>query len=125
MQQLDLVHENLTGVLRSVIAALGGLQKVGHRLRPNKSPLDAGKWLSDCLNEGHASELHPEDVAAIRRMEREAGLSMLATYEMRDAGYRDPVPFTPEERRDALKEQIAHDLPRLLRAVEMLNETKG
>ena len=124
MNQPELFHENLNSAMRSLVAAVGGLQKVGHSLRPNKSPLDAGKWLSDALNEQHPTELHPDDLLALLRLEREAGLLIVSTYLMREAGYRDPVPFTPEERRDELKEQIARDLPRLLRAVEALNGTK-
>lgn len=101
--QNELFHENLNAATRSLVAALGGMQKVGHQLRPTKNPLDAGKWLSDALSETHPTQLHPEDLLKLMQLERAAGLKLLATYLMRESGYADPMPVEPEDERAALQ----------------------
>ena len=80
--QVPLFVEDLTEAIRATVNALGGYQKVGAELRPEKSVIDAGKWLADCLNPDKRDRLAPDQLAYIRRKARQAGVHILAAYEM-------------------------------------------
>lgn len=44
--------------LQQAVESLGGFKLAGHKLRPELSPVDAGKWLSRCVDEDHAQMAH-------------------------------------------------------------------
>lgn len=104
--QVPLFVEDLNEALRATINALGGYKSVGVELRPEKTAVDAGKWLADCLNPDKRDKLDPEQLAYIRRKARQAGCHVLAAFEMQDAGYAPPVAIEPEDERAALIRQF-------------------
>lgn len=53
--------------LRISIDALGGLQQVGHCLRPELDPVLAGQWLAHCTQESHSQKLSEAQEATIWR----------------------------------------------------------
>lgn len=108
--------EDLNEAIRATIQALGGFKTVGAELRPEKSAVDAGKWLTDCLNDNKRDRLDPEQLAFIRRKARAAGCHILASFEMREAGYARPVPITPEDEAAELQRKFIESV----RALEVL-----
>ena len=44
--------------LSLAVEAAGTLVQVGHTVRPDLAPTDAGKWLARCLSEDHAQRLN-------------------------------------------------------------------
>lgn len=95
--QVPLFVEDLSDAIRATINALGGFKSVGAELRPEKCAIDAGKWLADCLNQDKRDRLTPEQLSYIRRRGRAAGCHILASFEMREAGYSRPTPIAPED----------------------------
>lgn len=98
--------EDLNEAIRATVNALGGNKSVGVAMRPEKSAVDAGKWLADCLNPSKRDRLDPEQLAYIRRKAREAGCHILASFEMREAGYSRPVPVAPEDEAAELQREF-------------------
>lgn len=95
--QPALFHETYEDALRDTVSALGGNKAVGVMLWPAMPADDAGKKLADTLNREKREKLSLGELQLIRRQARVAGVHILASYEMRDAGYADPQPITPED----------------------------
>lgn len=95
--QPALFHECLDDAIRDTVMAMGGNKRVGNLLWPALPADVAGKRLADCLNADKRDKLSPDELALIRREARKQGAHILATYEMRDAGYADPLPIAPED----------------------------
>ena len=104
--QIPMFVEDLNEAIRATVNALGGMKVVGADLRPEKSAVDAGKWLADCLNPSKRDRLDPEQLAFIRRKARAAGCHILASFEMREAGYAEPVPIAPEDEAAQLQREF-------------------
>jgi len=111
--QIPMFVEDLNEAIRATVNALGGMKVVGSKLRPEKPVMDAGKWLADCLNPAKRDRLDPEQLALIRRMGREAGCHVLASYEMREAGYGRPVPIAPEDEAAELQRKFIESVKAL------------
>ena len=95
--QPSLFHESYEDAIRDTVTALGGNKSAGNMLWPALLADDAGKKLADCLNRDKREKLSLGELQLIRRAARKAGVHILASYEMRDAGYADPQPITPED----------------------------
>jgi len=95
--QPALFHESYEDAIRDTALALGGNKIVGSSLWPSMLADEAGKKLADCLNRDKREKLSLGELSLIRRMARIAGVHILASYEMRDAGYADPLPIAPED----------------------------
>lgn len=104
--QIPMFVEDLSEAIRATVNALGGMKAVGVELRPEKSAVDAGRWLADCLNPAKRDRLDPEQLAFIRRKARAAGCHILASFEMREAGYAEPVPIAPEDEAAQLQREF-------------------
>lgn len=104
--QVPLFVEDLNEAIRATVNCLGGFKAVGVELKPEKSAVDAGKWLADCLNASKRDRLDPEQLAYIRRRARAAGCHVLAAFEMQQAGYAPPVPVAAEDEAAELKRQF-------------------
>lgn len=111
--QVPLFVEDLSEAIRATVNALGGFKTVGVELRPEKSAVDAGKWLADCLNPDKRDKLDPEQLAYIRRRGRLAGCHILASYEMREAGYSHPSPVAPEDEAAELQRKFIESVKTL------------
>lgn len=105
-KQIPMFVDDLNDAIRAAINALGGMKSVGVALRPEKSAVDAGKWLADCLNPSKRDRLDPDQLAYIRRKARVAGCHILASFEMQDAGYAPPLPIAPEDEAAQLQREF-------------------
>lgn len=81
--------------------AMGGFKRLGADMKPDLAVDAAGRWLADCCNPEKREKLSPTELAYIRRRARAEGVHVLAAFEMRDAGYADPLPVEPEDERSA------------------------
>ena len=104
--QIPMFVDDLNEAIRVTINALGGMKAVGAELKPERSAVDAGKWLADCLNSAKRDRLDPEQLAYIRRKGRAAGIHILAAYEAQDAGYAPPQPIAPEDEAAQLQREF-------------------
>lgn len=107
--------DDLNDALRATINALGGMKAIGVELKPEKTAVDAGRWLADCLNADKRDRLAPDQVAFIRRKARAAGVHILAAFEMQDAGYAPPVAIEPEDERAKLHRDFVNAVEKLSR----------
>ena len=94
---MALFYDTYEDAIRDCVMALGGFKKVGSMLWPATPADDAGRKLSACLNTDKREKLDLGELRLIRVEARKAGVHVLASYEMRDAGYADPQPVAPED----------------------------
>jgi hypothetical protein len=104
--QIPMFVDDLSDAIRATVNALGGMKAVGVELRPEKSAVDAGKWLADCLNTAKRDRLDPDQMAFIRRKARSAGVHILAAFEAQDAGYAPPIPIALEDEAAQLQREF-------------------
>lgn len=104
--QIPMFVDDLNEAIRATVNALGGMKAVGVELKPEKSAVDAGKWLADCLNHAKRDRLDPDQLAYIRRKARATGCHILAAFEAQDAGYAPPQPIAPEDEAAQLQREF-------------------
>ena len=95
--QPSLFHDTYEDAIRDTVMSLGGFKKTGSMLWPAMPADDAGRKLSACLNTEKREKLDLGELRLIRREARKLGVHILASYEMRDAGYAEPQPINPED----------------------------
>lgn len=106
-QQDQLFHEDWRDSLTHLVKALGGYETVGADLYPNKTRKAAGSWLFDCLHHERPAKLDLDDIEALLRMGREAGVHC-AMHKLADAtNYERPRPAAPKSPETELLERIA------------------
>ncbi|QQP98725.1 hypothetical protein JHW38_00210 [Lysobacter enzymogenes] len=105
--------DDLNDAIRATVNALGGMKSIGSELKPEKSAMDAGRWMADCLNPEKRDRLTPDQLSFIRRKARAAGVHILAAYEMHEAGYQPPVAIEPEDERAKLQRQFIEQSKRM------------
>lgn len=119
--QLQLVHEDVHELVRSLVAALGGAKVVGPRLFPSKPPEAAARYLLDCINPNRERhDLGPEEFLALLKWAREAGVHFGIAWLCDELGYTRPQPIEPEDqaaeilrRVDVAKEELRTCLQQL------------
>ncbi len=104
--QIPLFFEDLNDAIRATVLALGGFKRIGADLKPELAVDAAGRWLSDCCSADRREKLDPSQLAYIRRRARVEGVHILATFEMREAGYAEPQPITPEDEAAQLRREF-------------------
>lgn len=67
------IHQRAEDCLELAVEAAGGNKVVGHALRPEMSPGDAGKWLARCLSEHHQQRLNYGQEQLIYRLACQQG----------------------------------------------------
>lgn len=97
VMQSSLFHDTYEDAIRDAVMSLGGFKRVGATLWPAMPADDAGRKLAHCLNTDKREKLDLGELQLIRREARKVGVHILASYEMRDAGYADPQPVNPED----------------------------
>lgn len=95
--QIPLFCDSYEDAIRATASAIGGLKATGVALWPTLPADEAGRKLAACLDRDKREKLSLDELRSIRRMAREKGVHILASYEARDAGYADPQPITPED----------------------------
>ena len=105
VMQSSLFHDTYEDAIRDAVMSLGGFKKVGATLWPAMPADDAGRKLAHCLNTDKREKLDLGELQLIRREARKVGVHILASYEMRDAGYADPQPVNPEDEQAQLQRE--------------------
>ena len=104
--QVPLFVEDYNEAIRATVQGLGGFKRVGADMKPDLAVDAAGRWLADCCNPEKREKLSPSELSYLRRRARQAGVHVLAVFEMREAGYADPLPVEPEDERAALQREF-------------------
>lgn len=104
--QIPLFVEDYHEAIRATVQALGGFKRVGSDLKPDLAVEAAGRWLADCCNPDKREKLSLTELAYIRKAARVAGCHILATFEMREAGYAEPQPVAPEDEAAQLQREF-------------------
>jgi plasmid stabilization system protein ParE len=104
--QIPLFVEDYNEAIRATVQALGGFKRIGAEMKPDLAVEAAGRWLMDCCNPERREKLAPSELAYIRRRARTEGVHILASFEMREAGYADPMPITPEDEAAQLQREF-------------------
>jgi hypothetical protein len=123
--QIPLFVEDYHEAIRATVQALGGFKRVGADMKPDLAVDAAGRWLADCCNAEKREKLSPTELAYIRRCARQANVHILAAFEMRDAGYGDPLPIEPEDERAALQREFVQSTKSLERMLARLQSIGG
>lgn len=118
--QIPLFVEDYYEAIRATVQGLGGFKRIGADMKPDLAVDAAGRWLADCCNPEKREKLSPTELAYLRRRARQAGVHVLATFEMRDAGYSDPLPVEPEDERAALQREFVQQTKSLERMLARL-----
>jgi len=100
------VYENDVDALKATVLALGGYQKVGGLLYPDKSAAYAGRNMADCCNPNRSERLSPSQLLYVMRLARDKGCHILAEHYMAEAGYAKPVPIDPDEEAGDILQRI-------------------
>lgn len=66
-------HSTPEEALRASVEAIGGLQEVGHALKPEIDPATAGNWLGHCLTASKRDKLSLRQIALVFRKAYSAG----------------------------------------------------
>ncbi len=103
MDQPALFYESLPDALRDVVRALGGAKQVGARMRPELPADQAGRWLSDALNDTRREHLTPEQTLWLLGAARAAGVHAAMAYVCDMAGYAAPIPAEPADEQAQLQ----------------------
>jgi hypothetical protein len=125
MNQPALFTEDLSDALRDVVRALGGMKDVGHRLRPEIAPDDAGSWLKDCLNPKRRERLNPDQVMWLIREGKKAGCHSIIYFLCDDAGYTRPSPLEPKDEAAELQRQFIESTKQQRAIAERLERLFG
>ena len=97
MSDLDSLPESLDDALVECVKAAGGSKVVGARLWPAKMVDAAQRHLLNCLKEGRAEHLKPDEVLLILRLAREAGCHTGMAFLAHSLGYSVPTPVDPRD----------------------------
>jgi hypothetical protein len=98
--------ETLTDCLIECVKAAGGSKQVGHLVWPEKTVDAAQRHLLNCLNEGKAERLTPDQVLLIARLARERGCHAYMQHLADVLSYSEPAPVEPKDEADELRRQF-------------------
>lgn len=98
--------ESLNDALIECVKSAGGSKVVGSKLWPEKMVDAAQRHLLNCLQEGRAEHLKPDQVLFIVRLAREAGSHTGMHYIAHALGYSQPEPITKRDEAADLQRQF-------------------
>lgn len=125
MSQSQLFYESFNDAVRDAIRACGGTKVVATRLWPEKAPDAAARLLSDCLNDGRAERLSPDQVLLIARLAKERGCHAIVHYQCQELGYTVPSPVEPHDEAAELQRQYIEATRALLRMSERIERLRS
>jgi len=121
-------HESLNDALITCVRAAGGSKQVGHKLWPSKTVDAAQRHLLNCLNEGKAERLDPEQVLQLAGLARRAGCHAYAEFANQVLCYGPPVPIEPKDEADQLRRdllQMGKVMQSALARLESIEQSTG
>jgi hypothetical protein len=98
--------ETLTDCLIECVKAAGGSKVVGHAVWPEKTVDAAQRHLLNCLNEGKAERLTPDQVLLFAKLARLKGCHAYAHHVAQSLSYGEPTPIEPRDEADELRRQV-------------------
>lgn len=98
-----MTHETFEDALAEVVSRLGGAKATGSRLWPEKDADTAGRLLRHCMDPDRPEKLSVAQLTLLLRWGREVRCHAAAAWLMAAAGYREPVPVTPDDERAELQ----------------------
>lgn len=122
--QTQLFFEDINDALRGIVQALGGAKRVGERMRPEKGPEGAGRWLMDCLNPERAERLSPEQVLWMLRAGADAGFHDGMRWLATAAGYQPPLPVDPTAELADLTRKMNAQLAVMRQTIERIEKLR-
>lgn len=117
--------DTIEDALREAVKGMGGAKSVGARMRPEKLSIDAGMWLSDCLNVDKRDKLSLEQVMWIVREARQAGCHIAMHFICESAGYEAAKPVEPEDEKAKLMRDFIEATKQQTRNVEKMEQLAG
>lgn len=104
--QFELVIEDIHGALGEIVRALGGVEKVGRQMCPEKTAAAAAQFVRDCLNPERRERFNPEQVWLLFLWARQAGFHGAMRWLADSTGYSAPEPVEPEDERARLMREF-------------------
>lgn len=98
--------ESINDALIECVKAAGGSKHVGNKVWPDKTIDAAQRHLLNCLNEGKAERLTPDQALLIARLARAKGCHAYAEFIAADLGYAAPQPLEPKDEAAELRRQF-------------------
>ena len=108
--------------LKEAVKAMGGAKSVGVQMRPEKLAIDAGAWLSDCLNHEKRDKLSLEQVMWIIREARQHGCHVAMDFICETAGYESAKPLEPENEKSKLMREFIEATKQQTHNVERMEQ---
>ncbi|MDI4633317.1 hypothetical protein J7U46_09685 [Pelomonas sp. V22] len=100
------MFETLNDCLIECVKAAGGSKAVGNRIWPEKTMEAAQRHLLNCLNEGKAERMTPDQVLLLAKLAREKGCHAYAHFVAHTLSYAEPTPIEPRDEADELRRQF-------------------
>ena len=98
--------ESFNDALIECVKAAGGSKVVGSKLWPEKMADAAQRHLLNCLQDGRAEHLKPDQVLFILRLARDAGCHTGMHFLAHELSYSQPEPVTPRDEVAELQRQF-------------------
>ena len=117
--------ESLNDCLIECVKAAGGSKQVGHRLWPEKTVDAAQRHLLNCLAEGRAERLTPDQVMFIAQLAREAGCHAYMQFCAVRLHYATPVPREPQQELAELQRSFANAVAEQARMLQQIQDLMG
>lgn len=119
-QQLSFSDPDFLDALDSLIERIGGRKTVGAKLRPNKDPEDAAKWVSNCLDRGKRDKFDIGDILRLLRAGHSIGFHEAKHYLDKITGYHSSQPKSVADEKEDLMRVIVDNQEHLKRAYMQL-----
>lgn len=100
------IPESMHDALIECVKAAGGSKVVGHKLWPEKMVDAAQRHLLNCLQDGRAERLTPEQVHLVFRLAHDAGCHTGMEFLCSSIGYAPPVPVKPQDEAAQLQREF-------------------
>lgn len=117
--------ETLNDALVECVKAAGGSKTVGHKMWPEKTVDAAQRHLLNCLAEGRAERLTPDQALFVARLAREAGCHAYMQYVAASLLYQTPVPREPAQELAELQRQFATSVAQQQLVLARITELMG
>jgi len=118
-------NSTLLKALKDVVYHMGGAKRVAATLWPEKKISSAHALLLACLDANRREKLGSEDLIAIIRLGRDAGLHSAMDAFAEQAGYSRPSPITRDEERAELERRFLHALDQSKQMLDQLEGIQG
>lgn len=113
-------YETLNDALIECVKAAGGSKHVGNKVWPEKTIDAAQRHLLNCLNEGKAERLTPEQTLLIAKLARDHGCHAYMHYASHALSYSEPAPVEPKDEADQLRREFIETTRLLAKMAERI-----